>query len=202
MFLAPFGMLISKYAVLRALVDVNPILAVLIAFGSATTLFFWVKWMGKIVTVLSEASKITSLEKEVSVDEWLPLYTLAGATIVVCAFFPVFSHMLVQPYVNDIYGYVNALGSGNITIMSIMMGLVLLFPLSFLFYDKKAKVVNAFLSGANVGDSYTFTDSLGNPKTYNVRNYYMESFFGEAKLFNAGAVLTVLVLAAMFFVGK
>ena len=52
MFLAPFGMLISKWAVLKAVVDAYPSLSVFIAFGSAATLFFWVKWMGKLVQVV------------------------------------------------------------------------------------------------------------------------------------------------------
>ncbi len=51
MFLAPFGMLVSKWAVLRALVDYNPLLAVFVVFGSSATLFYWVKWMGKLLEV-------------------------------------------------------------------------------------------------------------------------------------------------------
>ena len=52
MFLAPFGMLISKWAVLKAVVDAYPVLSVFIVFGSAATLFFWVKWMGKLLEVV------------------------------------------------------------------------------------------------------------------------------------------------------
>ena len=38
MFLAPFGMLISKYAVLKAVLDSCPLLSIFIVFGSAATL--------------------------------------------------------------------------------------------------------------------------------------------------------------------
>ena len=55
MFLAPFGMLISKWAVLKAVVDAYPRLSVFIVFGSAATLFFWVKWMGKLLEVVRPA---------------------------------------------------------------------------------------------------------------------------------------------------
>ena len=58
MFLAPFGMLISKWAVLKAVVDAYPSLTVFIAFGSAATLFFWVKWMGKLVEVVGTGERI------------------------------------------------------------------------------------------------------------------------------------------------
>src|SRR5208282_4412662 len=85
MFLAPFGMLISKWAVLKALVDVCPLLAVLVAFGSAANLFFWVKWMGKILLAINPP---TGEEKDVSREEFFSLGTLAALTIVTCALFP------------------------------------------------------------------------------------------------------------------
>ncbi len=201
MFLAPFGMLISKYAVLRALVDTNPLLSVLIAFGSAATLFFWVKWMGKILTVLSDPSD-EKLENNVSRDEWFPLYLLASATVLVCAFFPLMSSTFITPYVDEVFGYVTSIGRGNMVIMSCMMGLVMLFPLSFVFYNKDTKRVGAYMGGANAGDNYNFTDSFGNKRAYNVKNYYMENFFSEGKLFNVSAVIVSLVILALFLVTK
>ena len=57
MFLAPFGMLISKWAVLKAVVDAYPALSVFIVFGSAATLFFWVKWMGKLLEVVGPGNR-------------------------------------------------------------------------------------------------------------------------------------------------
>jgi ech hydrogenase subunit A len=201
MFLAPFGMLVSKYAVLRALVDTSPLLSVLIAFGSAATLFFWVKWMGKILTVLSDPTE-EKLENNVSRDEWFPLYSLAAATVLVCAFFPLMSSTFIAPYVDEVFGYITSIGSGNMVIMSCMMGLVMLFPLSFVFYNKDAKLVKAYMSGANAGDNYNFTDSFGNKRAYNVKNYYMENFFGESKLFNASAIIVTVVILLLFFVTK
>ncbi|MDD5675441.1 MAG: proton-conducting transporter membrane subunit, partial [Chitinivibrionales bacterium] len=74
MFLAPFGMLISKWVVLKALVEVQPLLAGIVVFGSAATLFFWGKWMGKLISVMASPS---GLEKKVSKDEFVSLYILA-----------------------------------------------------------------------------------------------------------------------------
>lgn len=56
MFLAPFGMLISKWAVLKAVVDASPMLSAFVVFGSAATLFFWVKWMGKLLEIVNPAA--------------------------------------------------------------------------------------------------------------------------------------------------
>ena len=52
MFLAPFGMLISKWASLRAFIDApgGLVFVLLIAFGSGVTLFFWTKWLGRLIT--------------------------------------------------------------------------------------------------------------------------------------------------------
>jgi len=55
MFLAPFGMLISKWVAMKAFIDSKNILTVIIlGYGSATTLFYWTKWMGKLVANATE----------------------------------------------------------------------------------------------------------------------------------------------------
>ena len=85
MSLAPFGMLMSKWAALKAVVDVQPLLSVFIVFGSAATLFFWVKWMGKLVEMVRPQDRVV---KEISLDEAAPLYVLSLATFLACLLFP------------------------------------------------------------------------------------------------------------------
>ena len=58
MFLAPFGMLIGKWAVLKAVVDTYPMIALFVVFGSAPTLFFWMKWMGKLLEVTKPIANV------------------------------------------------------------------------------------------------------------------------------------------------
>ena len=49
MFVAPFGMLIAKWATLVSFVETgNVALIILLAFGSAATFMFWAKWLGKL----------------------------------------------------------------------------------------------------------------------------------------------------------
>ena len=44
-------MLISKWVALRAFVDSeNVLLVIFIAFGSATTMFYWTKWLSKLIS--------------------------------------------------------------------------------------------------------------------------------------------------------
>ncbi len=197
MFLAPFGMLISKWAVLKAIVDFDPILTVFVVFGSSATLFFWVKWLGKLVMV---TKPLEENESHVGPAQWIPLSVLAFLTIAVCGFFPVVSKFLVEPFVIDIYGKTFTMAHGNIVIMSIMLAMVMLFPLSFLNYGKRVKVTDAYLGGANTVTNTQFYGSLGDIKNMEMKNYYLEAYFGEKRLFGIGvflcSLLSLILLAA------
>jgi ech hydrogenase subunit A len=197
MFLAPFGMLISKWAVLKALVDYNPLLAVFVVFGSSATLFFWVKWMGKMITVVN---KEYDLEEGMNKSEMIPLYILSFLTIGLCGFFPAISAALIQPYVIEIYGTTIAMSHGNVVIMSIMLAMVMLFPLSFINYGKRVKVVDAYLGGANVETNTSFRGAGNSIKDMAMKNYYMEKYFGEARLYRFGILFCFIFLVSMFMV--
>lgn len=69
MFLAPFGMLISKWAALKAYVDSGSILLVIfLVFGSATTLFYWTKWLGTLVAVHHHSERLNNVTKKKRMD--------------------------------------------------------------------------------------------------------------------------------------
>lgn len=194
MFLAPFGMLISKWAALKAFIDFNPIMALLLAFGSAPTLFFWTKWLGKITTVIEGRENI---ENRVNKGEWLPLFTIAFLTILVCAIFPLISATLVEPYLRSAYGISVSLGSGNVVIMLIMLGLVLLLPVRMLLPRKNLKHTSAYMSGTNVADGNMFQGSMGKELELQMRNYYLDSWFSERKLLNIGTLICIALLIMM-----
>ena len=195
MFLAPFGMLISKWAVLKALVDANPMVAALVVFGSAATLFFWVKWMGKLITVIDSWEK---LEHEVSGHEWTALWSLTALTIGVCGFFPYLSSKLIEPYVIEVYGRTMTLSQGNIIIMSSMLALIMLFPLNYLRHSKHIRFVNPYLGGANAHTNTEFYGSMGLIRGLSMRNYYLNEFFGEGTLLKVGIGCSVVFLIGMF----
>jgi ech hydrogenase subunit A len=197
MFLAPFGMLISKWAVLKALVDFNPLLAIFVIFGSSAALFFWVKWLGKIITVVNTEQ---DLEEGMNKIETIPLFILAFLTVGLCGFFPLVSTALIQPYVIEIYGTTLTMSHGNIVIMSIMLAMVMLFPLSFINYGKRVKVVDAYLGGANIETGTRFRGAAGSIKDMAIKNYYMEKYFGEKKLYRFGILFCFIFLICMFMV--
>ncbi len=201
MFLAPFGMLISKWACLESFVNVKgtPIIAILLAYGSAPTLFFWAKWMGKIVSVPGDIRKG---EGRVAKDEWTALGLLAIGTVAIAALFPVVSRIIVEPYISSLYHATVTLTQGNIVIMAILLGLMILLPLSFLVYPKKSNYVQRYLGGANAGENGSFLGAMGVVQQSTMRNYYLAGFFSEKKLTIASILITIALIVIMFSVVK
>lgn len=194
MFLAPFGMLISKWAVLKAVVDAYPPLSVFICFGSAATLFFWVKWMGKLLEVVTPRETIVH---EFEPGEAVALYSLSAATFLTCLLFPLISSAAIEPYVRSVFGQSASMAPGNVVIMMIMMVMIMLFPLSFINYGRGVKVMDAYLGGANVQSSVRFMGSGREVQAVTMHNYYLREFFSEQGLTRAGVLASALVLAVL-----
>ena len=197
MFLAPFGMLISKWAVLKAVVDASPLLSVFIVFGSAATLFFWVKWMGKLLQVVTPKPRVP---KEMELGESVALHGLAIITFLACLLFPLISSRLIEPYVYGVYGHVASLGKDNILIMTIMIGLLVLFPLAFFNYGHGVRVTDAYLGGANANDSVHFVSMANQVETVAIGNYYLRDALSEAALLRWGVIGGAALLTVMLMI--
>jgi len=204
MFLAPFGMLISKWAALRAFIDSGNVLVVMaLVFGSAATLFYWTKWMGKIVAVLDRSAR---LKNHIKGDEWVSLGVHALLTVGLCFVFPLISNQVIEPYLEGFYGpqLQSILSAGNTNIMLLMLGMVLLVPAGmYVFIQlKEDRIVSSYMAGVNRGDNRTFTDSFGKPKELYLANWYMDRYLDEKKLSMIGvascaATLAVVLLMAL-----
>ena len=195
MFIAPFGMLLSKWAAMVSFVDSgNPFLILLLVFGSAATLFFWAKWLGKLGAIVAGTDDTES--KGIPGEEKKVLGFLAFLTVAVCLFFPVLSKGIVVPYLSGVFADVETgmLASGNIVMMSILVA-VLVLMVAFFFGKTKGRIVPIYLSGENVGDNRTYRNSLKQPQQAQLKNWYMESYFGEKRMNLIGIISTVIVLA-------
>ncbi|MFZ2654114.1 MAG: proton-conducting transporter membrane subunit, partial [Victivallales bacterium] len=148
MFLAPFGMLISKWAALEALAVSDPFLPLAVIFGSSATLFFWGKWMGKLIAITNVKS---DAESRICHEEWFVLSTLAGMTIAICALFPLVGSYFIEP----LYGHDPILSKEHIIMVAILLGLVLLVPIAFFFNWKKLRNAEPYLCGAGIKDNYS-----------------------------------------------
>ncbi len=197
MFLAPFGMLISKWAAMKAFVDSGNILLVMfIVFGSAATLFFWTKWLGKIMAIMARQDNI---ESKVHSEEIMVLTTLATLTVLVCLLFPVVSAFMIVPYLGAVFATVSALAisSGNMYIMAAMLALIIL--LIIIGYGKtNKKIVPIYMAGVNAGDDLSYNGSIGATVSVSLRNWYMESYFGEKKMNIIGNISTIVIMVGIF----
>lgn len=206
MFLAPFGMLLSKYACFQAFLSMEVLpgdgvlLAAILAFGSAPTLFFWSKWMGKLVAMPRRAQPI---ELPLPRDEAIALLTLTGITFLACVLFPLADWSFVQPYT----GYLMANGlippeiaripAENLIIMSLMLAGLFLMPLAFWLWPPRVVAVSGYLSGANITGSASYRGAMGAEREVASRGYYLKGFIQEETLFRAGLIGTGLLLITM-----
>lgn len=201
MFLAPFGMLISKWAALRAFIDSKNVLIVMaLVYGSAATLFYWTKWLGKLMAVLGRSER---LKHEISRDERFSLTSHAVLAVAMCFLFPVVSSTMIEPFLISTWGpnLRAILTSGNLHIMSMMLGVVLLMPLAmyFIAHAQEEKIVTAYMAGVNRGDNRTFVDSFGRTKQMYLTNWYMDKAFNEKRLSLIGVAASAATIAVVVF---
>jgi ech hydrogenase subunit A len=193
MFLAPFGMLISKWAALKAFVDAPSVLMVLfIVFGSSTTMFYWTKWFAKILGIHETKGKDVTKP-----NEYVSMYFHAILLILLCVGFPFTSKYVIEPLMNDMYGaYSPVISEGNIAIMVIMICAVFIVPsINYLLTrNRKDKEVMVYMGGANIGDNKNFIDAEGEAKELQVSNWYMTNWFGEDKLLKPAIAIGCLII--------
>lgn len=193
MFLAPFGMLISKWAALRAFVNAPSTLMVLfIVFGSSTTMFYWTKWFAKILGLHENRGKDVTQP-----SEYISMYFHAVLLILLCVGFPIVSTHVIEPMMLDMYGVSSpVLSEGNIAIMVIMVCAIFVVPtINYLLTRKvKDQPVIVYMGGANAGDNKNFVDSEGEAKELQLSNWYMREWFGEEKIFRPSVAFGTLML--------
>lgn len=184
MFLAPFGMLISKWVAMKAFIDSdNIIIVVILAYGSAATLFYWTKWMGKLV---SGANEKNITKHELFTEEKLPIAVLTGLVVVSCLGFPLVSKYALIPYLTNAFGVTASIpiGTSDIKIMLFMLSMLIILPISFIPVLKKDKrrITPIYMAGGNTGDNVNFYSAGNKTQKVVLRNWYIEDLFGSNKL--------------------
>jgi ech hydrogenase subunit A len=200
MFLAPFGMLISKWAALQSFVDAGGIWVVLmVVFGSAVTVFYWGKWLGKLTAIVANRRNI---QDKVHGEEWFVLMGHIVLVIVISLSFPLFSGNVIVPFITDVFSGLSdatatALSGDNMIIMVILVAVILMLPL--LFYGRTRKrIVPLYMAGANEGDNLTFIGAMEKEVPVSLRNWYMEGIFNEKLMNRIGAITTCFIFAVSF----
>lgn len=198
MFLAPFGMLISKWSALKASVDMNNIMLVLfIVYGSATTMFYWTKWMSKIISYTDTEIKVTDITKK---DERLSLMVHATLMILLCLLFPVLSVVYVEPLLTEMFGTAAAvLPQGVLFLLIAIVCFIFVAPIMAFRYAETSKVrqLKSYMNGINVGNNKEFVDSMGEKKHLFMTNWYFAHDIGQRKLMRPCAFVTTAFLIVL-----
>ncbi len=197
MYLAPFGMLVSKWAALRASVNEhNIILALLICFGSATTMFYWTKWLNRLLSSTTEP-KIKDITKK---NEQISLIIHAVLMIALCVLFPVLSTTYVEPLLLETFGYSSAALPSKLLYVLIVV-IVVIFAVPLIAHSATKNIPAnqkiSYMSGVNRGDNRDFTDSLGDPKELQLSNWYFKNYVGQRKLMEPSSLVAAAVIIVM-----
>ncbi len=206
MYLAPFGMLISKWSALQAFVDAgNIILVLLLAFGSATTLFYWTKWISKL---LAYAKPTVRRKDTTSPDQWVSIIGHTVIMVALCLVFPFLSGGLVTPIVNSLFGTTDfkpVLSDENLYILIIMIAtiavvIILGFIITRLVKTKKTSI---YMSGIDTGDERHYVGAFDEERTMYHANWYLSDTIGTDKLMNAATAVAAagLIIGIVLTVG-
>jgi ech hydrogenase subunit A len=196
MFLAPFGMLISKWVAMKAFIDSDNIVTVIIlAYGSAATLFYWTKWMGKLV---SKANAKDQTKHKFHLDEELPIIILAILVVVSCFGFPLVSKYALIPYLTAVFGKdaIYPINAGDVKLMLYMLSMLIILPIGFIPIHRwdKRRIAPIYMAGENTGDNESFHGAIGTTRKVELRNWYMESYFGIKRLSFWSDIIAVAIL--------
>lgn len=201
MFLAPFGMLVSKWAALKAFIDCgNIILVLFVCFGSATTLFYWMKWMA---TVMASKNNDVKAKNTTSANQWISILIHAIFMVLLCFVFPLISSQVIIPYIHTIFNNASqVISSDNIIIMMIMVISIFVIPgVSWISArHTKYRKVDRYINGVNAGDQMNYIDSMGEKRRFFLANWYMEDIFGEKKLWNPSVILSIALIVTIMVI--
>jgi ech hydrogenase subunit A len=198
MFIAPFGMLIAKWATLVTLIGTRQIaLILMLAFGSAATFMFWAKWLGKLSAIAGEPDNV---EITVHKSEWFADGVMVVLAVLACALIPLISNYLVEPYIGSVLGMsIQPIRDENLYLSTIIVLFMVVMMFGVLRKKTKAKKASVYLSGVSVdNESRVFLNSLSQPQEATVRNWYMDDWFGEAKLTPVGTIICYILILIAF----
>lgn len=197
MFIAPFGMLIAKWATLVSLVDTGQAaLIILLAFGSGATFMFWAKWLGKLSGI---AGSPENVEGTIFKSEWTAMVVMAVIAVGCCVLLPLVSYTLVEPYVIGVYGVMGQDISPDYLWLSSILAIVVVVFLFAGLKPRDQKHGTVYLSGVGVDDaSRTYINSLQGESQATARNLYLTPMFGERRLKPLGEwICSILIVVAL-----
>jgi ech hydrogenase subunit A len=206
MLLPPLGMLMSKWLAIESAMHA-PLVLFLLVVGSALTVFFWAKWIGRIQTA--------SYHRDYQAEK-LPFTIFATLLILVLAVVagglmtmpifnawirPVVEGMNVPAWTAEGLDQLRVAGQLPMWPFLVFLGLGLLFALVAFASFKEKNVRDPFLCGENIqgGEhSYCFRSIGDKVETAWSASYYMGTLFAESRLTPWVNLLAWMIILTLF----
>ena len=207
MFIAPFGIVVAKWAAIRAFLLVpggqGAAMIVIMAFGSSLTLFYWGKLLIKVLSMRSVSAYERSIEGRISRYEWLTEGALAVGVLAVTASIGIISDRVVGPYA------LAAFSAGPQTLLNIEPAMLAVMLVAVLFLPLLALRVSSrsydeadfYTSGRGSNAGHVMGAALGGSRSVTLRNYYLDGVINGALMFRVGTVASGAILVAMVATG-
>lgn len=198
MFIAPFGMLIAKWATLVSFVESGQlILVMLLAFGSAATFMFWGKWLGKLAGI---AGAQDDVEESVHRSEWASIGLMAFITVAACILLPLLANALIEPYIVGVYGQLGRdIPLDDLWLSAILAVFVAAVFIGGLHPSRSQKQGPVYLSGVSVDSgARIYRDSLSNETKATARNLYLDAYFSERRFKPVGEAICAVIIVFAF----
>lgn len=207
MLLPPFGMLMSKWMAIESAVS-SPIVLLLLILGSAFTLFFWAKWIGRIVTT-SYHPKFSREKLSRSMAFSLLIMVLA-VIITGFASVPIY-YSFIKPNAVALFSnlsfppsYFDQMASVDYFMQWPFFAiLIFVFVAVILTFKgiKESHIRQPFLCGENLegGEtSYEFRSIADAGTRAYAASYYFTPIFGEEKINPWANPIAILILLTLF----
>ena len=206
MLVPPFGMLLSKWITMEASVG-SPAILVLTIAGSAFTVVFWAKWIGRIQTVSYHPKY--KIEKLSASMKWMMLVLAAGVAAGGIGAVDIYRYAIVGLSMAA-YGVTsdplvatarNIMSYSKVWPLFVLpLGALLLTLIHFVRF-KASHVRLTFLCGENLEDaalSYEFRSIADHNETAWAASYYLRDVVTEGRLTLWSNLMATVILMAMF----
>ena len=208
MLLAPFGMLIGKWLAIEAAIR-SPLVLVLIIAGSALSVVFWAKWIGRIQTVSYHKDyKYEGLSPSMIIGMLMLVVPVLGAGMVTL---PLYRYV-VKPLAMLAYPHASAAAvaaAGQIDLVAgwpfyLFLGLAAMASWTVVRKIKSSSIRQPFMCGENVtgvARTYMFRSLMDKEETAWSGTYYFKGAFDEPRLTFwcnlVGGLIVITMLGAL-----
>jgi ech hydrogenase subunit A len=208
MFIAPFGIVVAKWAAIRAFLQVGgwegATFVIILAFASALTIFYWGKLLIKVLSMREVPAGELAIESRVSSYEWFAEGVLAVGVVVVAALLGILSDHVVGPFANSVFpASPDAVEPISWVVIAVMLLAVLFLPVLALWVEKRKDYDEAdfYASGRSASADRVMGAALGGKHSVSLRGYYLDGVVNGGLVFKAGTAACGLTLVAMTLIG-